>query len=93
LDVDPEVGALRIKEELHKNNDRNEGEAKSLEEVEKSIEERMKSDRKRYKKYFDIDVYDQSNYDIVVDTTHLSPEEVFKKVCQEVEKIGHLKNS
>jgi predicted cytidylate kinase len=90
LDVDLEEGASRIKKDLEKDNDRNEGEAKSLEEVKNSIKKRMESDQKRYKKYFDIDVYNRNNYDIVVDTTYLSPEEAFKKVYQEVEKRLHL---
>jgi cytidylate kinase len=87
LDVDSEEGAARIKKDLEKNDDRNEGEVKSLEDVKKSIERRMESDRKRYKKYFNIDVYNRDNYDIVVDTTHFSPEEAFEKVYQEVKNI------
>ncbi len=84
LDVDPDVGAIRIKNDLKENNDRNEGGVKSLEEVKKGIKERMRSDRKRYEKYFGIDVYNRENYDIVIDTTRISPEEVFEKVYQKV---------
>lgn len=86
LDVDPTEGAARVKEELEHSNNRNEGESKALEEVRESIEERMRSDKKRYQQYFGIDVYNPANYDIVIDTTHLSPEEVFQRVYQEVKR-------
>jgi cytidylate kinase len=88
LDVHPRKGAERIYKALQDKNDkRNEsGAPASIEEVEKSLENRIKSDNKRYKKYFGINAYDKNNYDIVVDTTDLSPEEAFIKVYEQVKK-------
>ncbi len=85
--VDKKEGAKRIQKELQKKNDRNEGDnLKTVEDVIVSIEKRKISDSKRYKKYFNIDVYDMSNYDCIIDTTNLTPEEVFIKVQKVIEQ-------
>lgn len=42
------------------------------------IRKREKSEAKRYKEYYDIDVKDTSIYDLVVDTTEKKPEEITK---------------
>ncbi len=87
FDVDEKEGAKRIFEELQKDNTRNEGEKpKNLEEVIGGIRERISSDKKRYQKYFGIDAYNKNNYDHVIDTTDLGPEEVFKKVYRIIKK-------
>jgi cytidylate kinase len=79
--VDPYEGARRIFSDLEKNPLRNEGRAlDSVEAVLKSNEERVKSDDFRYKKYYQKDCYDESNFDLVVDTTHKSQEEAFEEV-------------
>lgn len=76
-----ETGAERIFKQLQKENNRNEDHnLNSIEAVLKSLEERYKSDQLRYKKYFNIDVYDLKNYDFVIDTDKLTIEEVFEKV-------------
>jgi cytidylate kinase len=48
----------------------------SLEETEEKLRERKASERKRYKELYGVDCKDLSNYDLVVDTTFASPEEV-----------------
>lgn len=81
LNVDPRVGAERIFQELQQGGDRNEGhDLTTVEAVLNSNYERVQNDRKRYQKYFGIDVYDLANYDEIVDTTNLTIEEVVAKV-------------
>lgn len=81
MDVRQEVGAQRIFQNLQEKNDRNEDKnLNSLEDVVKSLEKRRSSDIFRYKKYFNIDVFDLNNYDFVIDTSDLSIEEVFNKI-------------
>lgn len=81
IDVDRRIGAERIWENLQKENNRNEdNNLNSIEDVEKSLEERFKSDKLRYKKYFNIDVYDLKNYDFIINTNNLSIKEVFEEV-------------
>lgn len=93
IDVDSKIGAERIFKSLQEKNDRNEDkDLNSLEDVIKSLEERYKSDKLRYKKYFDIDVYDLKNYDFVINTDNLNIEQVFEKVYsfvkEELKKRG-----
>ncbi len=86
LDVDLKEGAKRLYKESQNNNNRAGEEIKTLEDAEESIKRRMKSDKKRYDKYFGIDVNKPENYDSVIDTTNLSKNEVFEKVMEEIKK-------
>lgn len=93
FDVEKEEGAKRIFEHLKTDNDRNEGKnLNTLEDVIKSVEERYESDKKRYKKYFNIDVYDKKNYDICIDTSNLKIEDVYKKALDFIENNLNRKN-
>ncbi|MEM2932613.1 MAG: nucleoside monophosphate kinase [Candidatus Pacearchaeota archaeon] len=58
---------------------RSEKEYKSVEEVKKEIIKRMQSDKKRYKKYYNIkNIYDIKGYDIIIDTSYLNKKEMIK---------------
>lgn len=52
----------------------------SAEQVEQDMHLREKSERQRYRTYYDIDLDDLSIYDAVVDTTDLPPPEVEQRV-------------
>ena len=54
----------------------------SLKDTEIALEEREASDRKRYRKYYGIDVYDRKHYDIVVDTTGMMPDRIADKIVE-----------
>jgi len=85
LDVSQEEGYKRIFGHLQQKNDRNEDKnLLSPEDVKKSSEARMESDRRRYQKYYGIDVHDLSHYDFYLDTTKLTPAEVFQIVYDRV---------
>jgi cytidylate kinase len=58
----------------------------SLEATTENILRREKSEVERYKNYYGIDLHDESNYDLVIDTTNYKKEEVIKKVIDWVEK-------
>jgi len=78
LAVDVAEGARRI---MTDQNHRSQGEAfSSLEEAITALKQREESDKLRYQKYFQIDVYDKSNYNLYLDTTHLNKDEVFERV-------------
>jgi cytidylate kinase len=86
LDVDPEEGAKRIFGSLQKKNNRNEGtNLNSWQDVMIGNKNRTESDRKRYRKYYGIDVFNSKNYDFYLDTTNLSPKQVFGAVYAFVE--------
>lgn len=87
LDVDFETGVKRIFDEISKDaTERNEGDFRTLEDAKKAIKKRMDSDNIRYKKYYNVDVFDRSQYDIVLDTTNLTKEQVVEKLLEEIMK-------
>ena len=86
LDVDLKEGARRIFEEKRKSNERNEKPTASVEEELALIKERMESDEKRYMKYYGFKTYDKKNYDLVIDTTKLTPEQAAEKILEFVKK-------
>ncbi len=93
LDVNEDVGAKRVFSHLkEKDSNRNEDiNLNSIEDVKKSMAKRLASDKKRYKKYFDIDVYNKKNYDFCLDTSNIGIAEVFNKVLDVVkQKIKNI---
>ncbi len=78
--VDPEVGAGRVFHELQADAaTRNEGQGlNSIQDVRASHERRIQSDTFRYQKYYGVNVYDRSAYDLVLDTSTLTPEQSFQ---------------
>jgi len=76
FDVDLKVAAERIfknqrPDEPHKNN---------VDEVHQMIQKRMEENLLRYKKWYDVNLHDMNHYDLVLDTTNSSVEELVKKV-------------
>lgn len=53
-----------------------------LEEMKK----RMDDDKNRYMKHYNLDPYDENNFDVVLDTTSLSVNEVAEKAMEEIRK-------
>ena len=86
IDVTDEEGARRI---FLSNREGEDKTMETLEDVLRSVKTRKTSDRKRYLQFFGIDTYDLKNYDYVIDTTKMTPEEVFDQVC-EIVKIVKL---
>jgi predicted cytidylate kinase len=56
----------------------------NIEERKKEILKREKSEATRYKKYYDIDVNDTSIYDVIIDVSKKTPEEITEII------LGHL---
>ncbi len=82
--VNPEIGAKRIF--LEKRKEERYG---SIKDETKSLKERTKSDIKRYSKLYGIkNVYNLKNYDIIVDTSDFSINEMKKKVEEALKKFG-----
>ena len=81
LDVKPEIGAERIM--LDK---RQEETAKTEKQAVKLWKDRLKSDIKRYKKYYNLNPYNKKNYDFVLDTSKLNIEQATAKVLWFIKK-------
>jgi cytidylate kinase len=79
IDVDEKIGAERVFQSLQKENKRNEdSDLKTVKDVLTSHKKRKASDIIRYKKYYNFDVYDKSNYDFIIDSSNQNKEESFK---------------
>ena len=48
------------------------------------IKQREQSERKRYKELYNVDYYDQKLYNLIIDTTDLSINEVIEKITKVV---------
>ena len=86
LKVEEREGAKRIYNEIQSSASRKEGDRNlnSIENVMLSEKERKNKDDVRYKKYDGIDIHQEENYDLVIDTTHLSREDALKEVMTAV---------
>lgn len=80
LDVRPEVAASRVYGAAR----HTERENVDLDATVRAIALRTQSERERYIAYYGIDYLDPSHYDLVVDTSDLSPHQVVEAI------IGHL---
>lgn len=74
----PEVSAQRILSDLEQRNEP--GHLKTLEDVQGMLERRYESDEKRFTKYYGVELYNQKDYDWVLDTSDIGQEEVYAKV-------------
>ena len=87
IDVNEKIGAERVLAELKKHNKRNEDKKLStLKAVLISHRQRKQSDNKRYKKYYNLKIFNKNNYDFILNTTNLNKKQVFEKI------YGYLKN-
>lgn len=83
MKVEPEEGARRIWKDLQNKKtqeQRNEGKITSFEAMKKRIYEREEEDAARYQMYYGFDHRDERQYDLIIDTTTLTPEEVSQKI-------------
>lgn len=70
--VDTKVAAKRIMDE-----NRGSEKYKTIEEAVEKIQKRKASENKRYTEKYNVNPDDLDNYDLVIDTTGLSPDEIF----------------
>lgn len=80
LEVTPKVAAQRI----YAAQRGSEKENRSLEDTRKAIELRTESERRRYLKYYELDYSDHAHYDLVVDTSDLTIEQVVQHILAEL---------
>lgn len=80
LTVDPETAANRIFNDRKGDGRNDEPEYRSVEEAGKIIRERVEINRRRYLDIYGADFLDLKNYDLIIDTTQLTPNEVFGQI-------------
>ena len=92
LDVDDDVAIARIWQDIQKNPEQRNEASTSLADVRKNFKKRMQSDKKRYMKYYGFDCYDQRHYNLVIDTTHQTPEDVVRKIVVSAKMFSNSAN-
>jgi len=71
LNVSPEIAAQRILGAKRATEH-----TKNYRETLKEVGERLLSEQRRYKKYYNVDIYSVKNYDIIIDTSNISIDEM-----------------
>lgn len=64
-----------------------EEEYESISEAKKAIELREESEKERYFNLYNVDIHDKTNYDYIIDTTHLTSDQVVEKIVDEYMKL------
>lgn len=81
LSVDPAVGAERIFGDRKESSNRNDEPLyKDVTETREILKKRVESNINRYKKWYGVDFLNLSQYDLVIDTSHLATDEVLAKI-------------
>lgn len=81
IDVDPKVGAERIYKYKQTHDSRNEVHVQSIAEQMEINARRTEQDIKRFRKLYGIENYtDASHFDFVLDSTHMTPEQLADSV-------------
>lgn len=83
LDVNSRIGAERVFKDYRPDEPRKE----SVDKLEETLKKRIANDQERYKKYYNIDFLDKSNYDLIIDTTNLTKGEVVDKLIKFIKDI------
>ena len=80
---DDEVAAQRISKDQKRKSDESNRE---LDHLLKKIKERRFSERERFKKIYDIDFADLSNYNLVIDSTLFFPDQIVNLILDGIER-------
>lgn len=84
LDIDEGVAARRI---FGKPREPDEPKYASVEEVRKDIHRRMLNNRVQWLKYYKVDYLDVKQYDVVIDTTGKSVEDVVEELVDRIKNV------
>lgn len=55
------------------------------------MQKRAELERERFIEMYGVDYFDQSHYDVIINTEKLTPREVAKEIDQSVKRIEHAK--
>ncbi len=78
LDLDLEVATARIYKDTTSNASRRDvgTSSTSLSDVSRQVRERMENEQNRFRKIYNVDPYDKSHFDLVIDTSRHDPQSV-----------------
>jgi len=81
--VSPQVAAER----LWKSNDPDRDKYQSIEEIIVANELRRSAEEKRYQNYYNINVYDPRNFDVIINTSNKTIEQVYTDAVEAISKM------
>ncbi len=85
--VDIKEGARRIMDDVRvKGNKRNEEVKDNIDEMAALLNARIVSDTTRYEKYYGIDIFDPDMYDLWIDSTDITPQQVADRVSAYIDE-------
>ncbi|USN45291.1 MAG: cytidylate kinase family protein [Candidatus Woesearchaeota archaeon] len=84
--VDEDEAARRIYEDKERSSE----DQSSKDQVKQTTRRRHHNDVEKYKKLYNVDIDNKENYDLIVDTTTKSPEEVVDLITTYLKEHGHL---
>lgn len=90
LDVDPTVAAERIMNAQPQDRQDEKPHA-SIEAAKTALAERIASDQRRYQKYYNLDILNKSHYDLIIDASEKTPEEILTLIVNSA-KMTPLKH-
>lgn len=64
---------------------RGEEDYKDVQECETHLKRRIESEKIRYKQCYDIDFPDENKFDLIIDTTSKTPEEIVKEILEKID--------
>lgn len=82
LTVDPAAAAQRVFQTPRPDEER----ASSPEELQKHMAQRIQSDKRRYQKYYGLSLDDLTQFDVVLDTTRLTPDQIIARLLSVLKK-------
>lgn len=88
LHVDPDEGARRIYEHAQSGARPNETVYESADQVKDETAARIASENKRYQTYYGVTYDNTANFDLVIDTTSIPPEEVVRRIIDKMKEIA-----
>lgn len=88
LKVDDKTAAKRI---WGDKDNRKQERFKDIKELVKKIKQRQTSEIKRYKQYYNLNYHDKKNYDLIIDTSNLTPDVIMKKIIDFTRKKNNKK--
>ena len=64
--------------------------ATSIEQVKQNLLERDRSDRERYLRLYNFDMFDKKHYDIILNTAEMTPEEEVETIIKEMKRRSSI---
>ncbi len=83
LEIDPLVAAERVTKDSSRTNE----DHATLEETLANLKNRRASEVERFKKYYKVDIEDRKNFDLVLDTSSQTPEELAQIIMDAFERF------